>query len=145
MEYVSPISAPRIAYLRGLNDRCRRRCPSSWRGGSSIAAATSRHSTARLVSLPIRVSLRRPSRPLTGPRTETVCGYHVDGPGIASAKEGTSERSSMPAAEWRLSSLSSLSPFLTFVNASRAATPSETAKGEKPTLSVVRLSSERRL
>ena len=69
---------------------------------------------------------------------ETVCGYHVDGPGIASAKEGTSERSSMPAAEWRLSSLS---PFLTFVNASRAATPSETAKGEKPTLSVVRLSS----
>ena len=144
MEYVSPISAPRIAYLRGLNDRChRRRCPSSWReGGSSIAAATSRHSTARLVSLPIRVPLRRPSRPLTGPRMETVCGYHVDGPGIASAKERTSERASMPAAEWRLSSLS---PFLTFVNASRAATPSETAKGEKPTHSVVRPSLERRL
>ena len=49
----------------------------------------------------------------------------------------------MPAAERSLSSRSSLSPFLTFVNASRAATPSETAKGEKPTLSVVRLSVSR--
>ena len=58
MEYVSPISAPRIAYLRGLNDRCRR-----LEKGSSIAAATSVQAdgtqpTTRLVSLPIRVPLR---------------------------------------------------------------------------------------
>ena len=111
MEYVSPISAPRIAYLRGLNDRCRR-----LEKGSSIAAATSVQAdgtqpTARLVSLPIRVSLRRPSRPLTGPRTETVCGYHVDGPGIASAKERTSERACR-SAERRLSAPLSLPSLL---------------------------------
>ena len=53
-----------------------------------------------------------------------MCGYHVDGPGIASEKE-----------ELASPSLS----FLTFVNVSRAATtPSETAKGEKTDSAVER-------
>ena len=70
MEYVSPISAPRIAYLRGLNDRCRR-----LEKGSSIAAATSVQADGTQDSSPSRSVFHsvRPSRPLTGPRARRPC------------------------------------------------------------------------